>query len=168
VTADSRFCAVYVPYIVPHVLKSNVCIMITALKFMLARSVSTSNKKKTTQLKHLLSSPQLAFLMEAHSGLSARIVQEAGTYLNIQQTAELTYHDNITCNMRQWNALHCIKVWFKASEVIQIQWRLTYNIHCLTQQFVKQSLQSKQEYLNHRLCLSVWLLLLTKLLQRFL
>lgn len=49
-----------------------------ALKFMLARSVSTSNKKKTTQLKHLLSSPQLAFLMEAHSGLSARIVQEAG------------------------------------------------------------------------------------------
>jgi phosphoenolpyruvate phosphomutase len=55
--------------------------MITARKFMLARVISTSGKKKTTQLKQLLSSPQLAFLMEAHSGLSARIVQEAGTYL---------------------------------------------------------------------------------------
>jgi len=74
--------------------------MITARKFMLARSISTSNKKKTTQLKHLLSSPQLAFLMEAHSGLSARIVQEAGTCLNMQQTAKLTCHDNIACNKR--------------------------------------------------------------------
>jgi hypothetical protein len=117
--------------------------MITALKFMLARSVSTSNKKKTTQLKHLLCSPQLAFLMEAHSGLSARIVQEAGTCLNIKLTAELTCHDNTAHNKRQCNALHCIKVWFKASEVIQIQCRPTYNIHCLTQQFVKQSLKSK-------------------------
>jgi len=139
VTADSRFWAVYVRYIVPHVLNPNVCIMITAFKFMLARSVSTSNTKKTTQLKHLLSSPQLAFLMEAHSGLSARIVQEAGTCLNIQQIAELTSYDNIACNKSQWNALHCIKVWFKGSEVIQIQWRLTYNIHWRTQQFVKQS-----------------------------
>jgi hypothetical protein len=117
--------------------------MITARKFMLARSISTSNKKKTTHLKHLLSSPQLAFLMEAHSGVSARIVQEAGTCLNMQQTAELTCHDNIACNKRQLNALHYIKVWFKASEVIQTQCRLTYSIHCLTQQFVKQSLQSK-------------------------
>ena len=99
-TADSRFWAVYVPFIASHVLKPNVFIMITARKFMLARSVSTSNKKKTTQLKHLLSSPQLAFLMEAHSGLSARIVQEAGTCLNIQQTAELTCHDNTACNKR--------------------------------------------------------------------
>jgi phosphoenolpyruvate phosphomutase len=40
--------------------------------------VHTSSKKKTTQLKRLLTSPELAFLMEAHSGLSARIVQEAG------------------------------------------------------------------------------------------
>jgi 2-methylisocitrate lyase-like PEP mutase family enzyme len=52
----------------------------TACKFVLGkRFVSTSSKKKTTQLKQLLSSPQLSFLMEAHSGLSARIVQEAGT-----------------------------------------------------------------------------------------
>jgi phosphoenolpyruvate phosphomutase len=34
--------------------------------------------KKTTQLKNLLRSSQLEFLMEAHSGLSAKIVQEAG------------------------------------------------------------------------------------------
>ncbi len=34
--------------------------------------------KKTTQFKHLLHSPRLEFLLEAHSGLSARIVEEAG------------------------------------------------------------------------------------------
>jgi phosphoenolpyruvate phosphomutase len=34
--------------------------------------------KKTTRFKQLLQSPQLEFLMEAHSGLSARIAEEAG------------------------------------------------------------------------------------------
>jgi phosphoenolpyruvate phosphomutase len=34
--------------------------------------------KKTTRFKHLLRSPQVEFLMEAHNGLSARIVEEAG------------------------------------------------------------------------------------------
>jgi phosphoenolpyruvate phosphomutase len=34
--------------------------------------------RKTTQLRNLLRSPQLEFLMEAHNGLSAKIVQEAG------------------------------------------------------------------------------------------
>ena len=34
--------------------------------------------KKTTQLKRLLTSPETEFIMEAHSGLSARIVEEAG------------------------------------------------------------------------------------------
>ncbi|MFC5602750.1 phosphoenolpyruvate mutase [Sporosarcina koreensis] len=34
--------------------------------------------KKTTQLKSLLHSQQLEFLMEAHNGLSAKIVEEAG------------------------------------------------------------------------------------------
>jgi phosphoenolpyruvate phosphomutase len=34
--------------------------------------------KKTTQLKHLLQSDGLEFLMEAHDGLSAKIVEEAG------------------------------------------------------------------------------------------
>lgn len=34
--------------------------------------------KKTTQLKNILSSPKLDFLMEAHNGLSAKIVEEAG------------------------------------------------------------------------------------------
>jgi phosphoenolpyruvate phosphomutase len=33
---------------------------------------------KTTQLKRLLESPQLEFLLEAHNGLSAKIVEEAG------------------------------------------------------------------------------------------
>ena len=34
--------------------------------------------RKTTQLKKLLHSPQLEFLMEAHNGMSAKIVEEAG------------------------------------------------------------------------------------------
>ncbi|MDW0118368.1 phosphoenolpyruvate mutase [Sporosarcina thermotolerans] len=34
--------------------------------------------KKTTKLKSLLNSPQLEYLMEAHNGLSAKIVEEAG------------------------------------------------------------------------------------------
>lgn len=34
--------------------------------------------KKTTQLKRMIQSPELNFLMEAHSGLSARIAEEAG------------------------------------------------------------------------------------------
>lgn len=34
--------------------------------------------KKTTQLKNMLTSKDLSFLMEAHSGLSAKIVEEAG------------------------------------------------------------------------------------------
>jgi phosphoenolpyruvate phosphomutase len=34
--------------------------------------------KKTTQLKNLIQGDELGFLMEAHSGLSARIVEEAG------------------------------------------------------------------------------------------
>ena len=34
--------------------------------------------KKTTQFKQLLNSDQVEFLMEAHNGLSARIVEEAG------------------------------------------------------------------------------------------
>ena len=34
--------------------------------------------KKTTRFKQLLRSPQVEFLMEAHSGLSARIAEEAG------------------------------------------------------------------------------------------
>ena len=36
------------------------------------------SQKKTSRFRELLVSTQLEFLMEAHSGLSARIVQEAG------------------------------------------------------------------------------------------
>ena len=34
--------------------------------------------QKTTQLKQMLTSPNLEFIMEAHNGLSAKIVQETG------------------------------------------------------------------------------------------
>ena len=38
----------------------------------------TDDGRKTTRLKALLTSPSLEFIMEAHNGLSARIVEEAG------------------------------------------------------------------------------------------
>ncbi|KJE93786.1 phosphoenolpyruvate phosphomutase [Capsaspora owczarzaki ATCC 30864] len=41
-------------------------------------SASASKPKKTTQLKQMLTSNNLEFLMEAHNGLSAKIVEEAG------------------------------------------------------------------------------------------
>ena len=34
--------------------------------------------RKTTRLRQLVIRPEIAFLMEAHSGLSARIAEEAG------------------------------------------------------------------------------------------
>ena len=37
-----------------------------------------SSLPRTTQLKNMITSPELEFLMEAHSGLSAAIVEEAG------------------------------------------------------------------------------------------
>src|SRR6266481_6149345 len=36
------------------------------------------NTRKTTQLRRLIQSPELSFLMEAHNGLSAKLVEEAG------------------------------------------------------------------------------------------
>src|SRR5881409_3623860 len=36
------------------------------------------NERRTTVLKRLITRPEIAFLMEAHSGISARIVEEAG------------------------------------------------------------------------------------------
>jgi len=41
-------------------------------------SSSTPKVKKTTQLKRMLQSKELEFIMEAHNGLSAKIVEEAG------------------------------------------------------------------------------------------
>ena len=41
-------------------------------------STSSSGPRKTTQLKAMLQSKELEFLMEAHNGLSARIVEETG------------------------------------------------------------------------------------------
>ena len=37
-----------------------------------------SNSKKSSKLKSLLTSRKLEYIMEAHNGLSARIVEEAG------------------------------------------------------------------------------------------
>ena len=41
-------------------------------------TIGAGKPRKTTRLRHLLSSNSLEFLMEAHNGLSARIVEEAG------------------------------------------------------------------------------------------
>ena len=42
------------------------------------RRNASTGISKTKQLKNMLTSPKLEFIMEAHSGLSARIVQETG------------------------------------------------------------------------------------------
>lgn len=39
---------------------------------------SQPGQRKTTKLKQMLNSPELEFIMEAHNGICARIVQEAG------------------------------------------------------------------------------------------
>ncbi len=44
---------------------------------MSAQKAPTS-LRKTTQLKHLVTRPELSFLMEAHNGLSAKVAEEAG------------------------------------------------------------------------------------------
>ncbi|RMF86476.1 MAG: phosphoenolpyruvate mutase [Nitrospirae bacterium] len=40
--------------------------------------ISTQSERRTTRLRRLLASPRLEFLLEAHDGLSAKIVEEAG------------------------------------------------------------------------------------------
>ena len=40
--------------------------------------MAPTTPKKTTQLKQLITRPELAFLMEAHNGLSAKVAEEAG------------------------------------------------------------------------------------------
>ena len=46
--------------------------------FSTSSSSSSSSTRKTTALKSMLKSSQLEFLMEAHNGLSAKIVEESG------------------------------------------------------------------------------------------
>jgi phosphoenolpyruvate phosphomutase len=54
--------------------------------------------KKTTQLKRMVHSPELNFLMEAHSGLSAKLVEEAGFHgiwaSGLSMSAMLGVRDN--------------------------------------------------------------------------
>ena len=54
--------------------------------------------KKTTQLKRMVYSPELSFLMEAHSGLSAKLVEEAGFHgiwaSGLSMSAMLGVRDN--------------------------------------------------------------------------
>jgi phosphoenolpyruvate phosphomutase len=47
-----------------------------SLSSLLSQSFSSSSK--AGQLRHLLTNKQTNFIMEAHNGLSAKIVQEAG------------------------------------------------------------------------------------------
>jgi phosphoenolpyruvate phosphomutase len=61
--------------------------------------------KKATQLKRLLYSPELSFLMEAHSGLSAKLVEEAGFHgiwaSGLSLSAMLGVRDNNEASWRQ-------------------------------------------------------------------
>jgi len=53
-------------------------ISVTFITSMQQSTLANGKKRKTTMLKELIQSKELEFMMEAHSGLSARIVQEAG------------------------------------------------------------------------------------------
>ncbi|MCZ6771228.1 MAG: isocitrate lyase/phosphoenolpyruvate mutase family protein, partial [Proteobacteria bacterium] len=44
----------------------------------MAANSETAGPRKTTQLRSLLTSTDLEFMLEAHNGISARIVEEAG------------------------------------------------------------------------------------------
>jgi phosphoenolpyruvate phosphomutase len=50
----------------------------TSISRTLSSSSAAPKKRKTTQLKEMLNSNKLEYIMEAHNGLSARIVQETG------------------------------------------------------------------------------------------
>src|SRR3989338_1182068 len=71
-----------------------------------ARYMSLKSDRKTTQLKNLLLSKRLEFLMEAHNGLSARIAEEAGFKgiwaSGLSISAQLGVRDN---NEASWTQL---------------------------------------------------------------
>merc|ERR1711934_389895 len=53
-------------------------LMASATRRSFSAASTSSGKRKTTQLRELFEGKDLDFLMEAHNGLSAKIVQEAG------------------------------------------------------------------------------------------
>ncbi len=50
----------------------------------------TGAPSKAARLRAMLTSPELEFLMEAHNGLSAKIVEEAGQWLDVDDAADFT------------------------------------------------------------------------------
>ena len=74
-----------------------------------AKKISSENR--TTQLKQMLLSPKLEFIMEAHSALSAKIVEETGfkvriinhnsdsylLFINFNDLSSIKQHDNYNC-----------------------------------------------------------------------
>ena len=45
--------------------------------------------RTTTELRRLVTRPEIAFLMEAHDGLSARVVYGRGGWVNVNDVAGL-------------------------------------------------------------------------------
>uniref|UniRef100_T1J6D2 phosphoenolpyruvate mutase n=1 Tax=Strigamia maritima TaxID=126957 RepID=T1J6D2_STRMM len=80
---------------------------VKAVFTLATRHVSTNKQmKKTTQLKKLLTSPELSFIMESHSGLSAKIVEETGFQgiwaSGLSISAQLGVRD---CNEVSWTQM---------------------------------------------------------------
>lgn len=61
-----------------HILRSSASMARSSAPSFASRCMSTEAIKKTTMLKNMIQSNELEFLMEAHNGLSAKIVEEAG------------------------------------------------------------------------------------------
>lgn len=77
--------------------------------------------KKTTRLKQLIQSPTLDFLMEAHNGLSAKIVEEAGFQgiwaSGLAMSAAMGVRD---CNEASWTQILDILEWMNDVSTIPI------------------------------------------------
>lgn len=77
--------------------------------------------KKTTRLKQLIQSPTLNFLMEAHNGLSAKIVEEAGFEgiwaSGLAMSAAMGVRD---CNEASWTQILDILEWMSDASTIPI------------------------------------------------
>ncbi|KAK3587152.1 hypothetical protein CHS0354_006794 [Potamilus streckersoni] len=74
----SRYLANILPNFTITTHRNNAGLLKIGFRLMSCGAGKMDKPRKTTMLKNMLNSNELEFIMEAHNGLSARIVQEAG------------------------------------------------------------------------------------------
>jgi phosphoenolpyruvate phosphomutase len=90
-----------------------------ALALQMNRSVGGQMDTRASRLRRLIESPGLAFLMEAHNGLSARIVEEAGFDAIWAGGLALSASQGLRdCNEASWTqTLECIELMADAASL---------------------------------------------------